>query len=101
MLDAEQTCVVVSVYNASPKMFSMITEKATVVVLDPVLRVTSDGTDISYKTIQVRCTCATAIRSPILFLQQVHDPNTFLVDGRRILGKGFAPAVAHSSTFDR
>ena len=53
MLDAEQTCVVVSVYNASPKMFSMITEKATVVILDPVLRVTSDGADVSYKTIQV------------------------------------------------
>ena len=54
MVDASQTCVVVSVYNASPKIFSLITEKAAVVVLDPVLRVTSDGADISYQTIQVR-----------------------------------------------
>ena len=53
MMDAEQTCVVVSVYNASPDIFGVLTEKATVVVLDPVLRVTTDGSDNSYQTIQV------------------------------------------------
>ena len=100
MVDAEQTCVVVSVYNTSPDIFSMITEKATVVVLNPVLSITSDGADISYQTIQVRCridqtcfaqtqyTCPTkqvtanpnpnhSARDP-LCNEQVTDPNLFL-----------------------